>query len=143
MISPLTLLQYAASFAFLGWASYQDLKSREVRNATWLFYIIASVVLSTLNFTLFMPHAAVWYVINIAVTFILSMALWQLGVYGGADSKALICISIAHTVSLLTFAYAGVMLLTANVIQKRKEVLPAIPFLTLALGFSFIQVLMI
>lgn len=142
MISPLTLLQYAVSFAFLGYASYKDIKYREVKNIVWLAYAVPSVVLAVLNFILFLQYAAVWYVINIGVTTIFAMALWQLGVAGGADTKALVAISLAHTTSLLAFANAGVMLLTANFVSKRKKSLPAIPFLTLGLGFVLLQVLL-
>jgi hypothetical protein len=70
----------------------------------------------------------------------LAMAMWYLGVYGGADAKALICLGFAHPTSLMVFAYSGVMLVTANLVTKKKQTIPAIPFMTLALGFVLIQV---
>lgn len=136
------LLTYAVSFSFLSYASYRDIKTRYISNYVWLFYGITALLLAVTVYTTQNPYAILFYIIDIALTVIISLAMWELGIYGGADTKALVCIALAHPTALLVFAYTGLLMLGAN-LRKKKENLPLIPFMTLALSFVFIHVLMI
>ena len=141
-MTPLEILQYAFSFAFLSYASFSDIKTREVTNKLWLLYAPTALVLTTLNIIIYRPDSGILVVTNIGVTFILSIALWLVHAVGGADTKALVCIGIAHTTSLLTFGYAGIIMLTAYLAtygKRKNHNLPLIPFLTLSLGLAMLQ----
>lgn len=93
-------------FALLGFASWQDLKKREVSNRVWKVFAPVGVSLSLLQLLVFDLGTWDLYLFSIGVSFLLSVALFYLGVFGGADSKALMCLS-------LTFPYAPYTLYTA------------------------------
>lgn len=116
----------------------------EVTNKLWALYFPSAIILTVLNVLLFKPDYAALITINIAATFILSIALWLAHAIGGADTKAMICIGTAHTTSLLAFGYTGVMMLTAYIVthgKRKSNNIPLIPFLTLALGLATVQIL--
>jgi Flp pilus assembly protein protease CpaA len=135
-------LSFAVSFAFLLYASVQDLKTKTISNKVWLFYAPCGLFLAVMSFSVLNPYVVLFYIINLCLTVIISLALWELGVYGGADTKALICVGFAHPTSLLVFAYTGLLMIGAN-LAKKKQNLPLLPFMTLALSFVFIHVLMV
>lgn len=124
----------------MSYASFCDLKTKEVSNWVWLFYGSTSLIVSAVTFSTQAPTAMIFYVINVAVTFIVAFAMWELNVFGGADTKALVCISFAHVTSLLVFGYTMLLMFGANM-QKKKENLALIPFMTLALAIAFLNVI--
>lgn len=144
MLNPIEALQLGFSFTFLFYASYSDIKTLEVSNKVWLFYLSTATILTTLNLLLFKPNLAAITVINIAVTFAISIMLWQLRAIGGADVKCLTCIGIAHLTSLLALGYTGVMVIAATLAthgKRKTNNIPLIPFLTLGLGLITVQTL--
>jgi Flp pilus assembly protein protease CpaA len=134
------LFTYAVSFCFLGYASYQDIKTKEVSNKVWLFYGIVGLLLAAIIYTTQNPFAILFYIINLSITVIIAIVFWEIGVYGGADTKALVCVSFSHATSLLVFAYTGLLMLGAN-LKKKRENLPLIPFMTLALAVALVQII--
>lgn len=88
-------LQVFVSLLFLLYASWSDLKTREVSNWVWVFYAPIGVVLSLI--LLFLPDFSydMFYVfgVSVGVTSALAVALFYVGAFGGADAKALICLS--------------------------------------------------
>lgn len=138
-MNPFVLLTYIVSFSFLSYASYWDIKTREVSNKVWLFYGVTALFLAVVVYTTQNAFAILFYIINLSLTVIIAVALWEFGAYGGADTKALVCIAFGHPISLLVFAYTGLLMLGAS-LRKKKSNLPLIPFMTLALAFVFLYV---
>ncbi|UCE29329.1 MAG: prepilin peptidase [Candidatus Bathyarchaeota archaeon] len=93
------------SLAFLIYASWSDFKSREVSNKVWAVLAPIALVLTTLQLLMsFDPQFLQTYILSFTITSIISIALFYAGAFGGADAKALICLSLAlpsHPNSLL------------------------------------------
>ena len=90
----LDLVKVFVSMVFLIAASLYDLKYREVPDKLWLIYAPVGLLLTltqavTLDLKLLQVIG-----LSILVTSILSIAIFYLGLFGGADAKALICLSL-------------------------------------------------
>lgn len=94
----------ALSLAFLAYASWSDLKTREVSNIVWIAFAPIALTLTLFQLFLFFdPLLLQTYVLSFAITSVISIALFYAGAFGGADAKALICLSLAlpsHPTSL-------------------------------------------
>jgi len=92
----LTALQITVVLSFMLYASWSDIKTREVSNKVWAF--LGPVGLA---FTLANIHLTGSYskfndlALSFLITTGIAMALFYLGFFGGADAKALICLSLA------------------------------------------------
>lgn len=84
------------SFSFLVASSCYDLKTREVSNSVWILFAPSGFLLLLLQF-LFTREGSflVLWMLSFVVTSAISLVLFYLGFFGGADAKALICLSIA------------------------------------------------
>jgi len=82
------------SILFLSYSSWQDIKKREVSNTVWLIFLPTGLFLSLLEVLL---GTDLFFLIPLALSVIittgLSFGLFYLGLFGGADAKALICLS--------------------------------------------------
>jgi len=76
-------------------ASWSDWKKREVSNAVWLIMAPLAFALSAFQFVVFSPDVFLFYAVSFAVTAALSIVLFYLGAFGGADAKALMCLALA------------------------------------------------
>ena len=83
------------SLMFLSAASVYDLKFREVPNSVWVAFTpiglaltFASIALNGWNQTVILA-----WIVTAAVTIGLSVFLFYLGLFGGADAKALMCLA--------------------------------------------------
>jgi preflagellin peptidase FlaK len=74
-------------------ASYYDLKSREVDDKLWLVFAVVGVPLTVYR-SLQRPELLVQLLASIVVGCGLGYAFFYLGLFGGADAKALICLSL-------------------------------------------------
>ena len=94
----LEILRILVAFCFLFVSSWYDFKTREVPNRVWLFFAPIGFTLaalqSLLNFTAGESVDPVLWLFSLGVTGGISLALFYLGLFGGADAKALICLSI-------------------------------------------------
>jgi len=90
----LTLIGFLVSIVFLGYAAYSDLKSREVSNRVWIIYAPMACLL-LLPRLLIDTSLILVSLISIAATTGLSLLLFYVGLFGGADCKAFICLSVA------------------------------------------------
>ncbi|MEM2103199.1 MAG: A24 family peptidase C-terminal domain-containing protein [Candidatus Bathyarchaeia archaeon] len=88
-------LQVFVALAFLMYASWSDLKTREVSNMVWVLFAPIGLALS-LTWLLFNFSTEALYLFSISVTMTSALAvlLFYAGAYGGADAKALICLSV-------------------------------------------------
>ncbi|MEM2123262.1 MAG: A24 family peptidase C-terminal domain-containing protein [Candidatus Bathyarchaeia archaeon] len=97
VLEALNLIGFASSLVFLGYAAYRDLKIREVSDILWLIYGPTGLILSAARL---LYDQGLW---RIHIASILSMSavassMAYLGLFGGADAKAFICLSIANPV---------------------------------------------
>jgi preflagellin peptidase FlaK len=77
------------------YASWSDWKSREVSNKVWAILAPSAFALTTIQFLFFAPKLLYTYALSFIITSALSVALFYAGAFGGADAKALICLSLA------------------------------------------------
>lgn len=81
----------------LTYASISDLREREVSNRVWLVYGPLGVALTSVRIILF-PSLFLISIFSIILLSLFSLTIFYLGLFGGADAKALICISLANPV---------------------------------------------
>jgi len=83
------------SLSFLFYASWSDWKKREVSNRVWVFFAPSAFALTTIQYVFFTPDLLWLFVFSFVFTSALSIILFYAGAFGGADAKALICLSLA------------------------------------------------
>lgn len=91
----LVSVQVVVSLVFLVYASWSDYRTREVSNRVWAVYAPIAVVVSVVDLFLYDPLKFVLFGISVGLTVILAFLLFYSGGFGGADSKALMCIALA------------------------------------------------
>jgi preflagellin peptidase FlaK len=82
------------TLSFLVYASWSDWEKREVSNKVWAVFAPLALLLTSVQYVLFAGDLLL-YVISFGVTSSLSIVLFYAGAFGGADAKALICLSLA------------------------------------------------
>lgn len=88
-------IRVLVSIIFLAYASWSDLKTREVSNKVWILYAPIALFLTTLQYVLLAKDLLYNYILSVVIIVPLSLILFYAGGFGGADAKALICLSIA------------------------------------------------
>jgi preflagellin peptidase FlaK len=83
------------SLAFLLYASWSDYKTREVSNRVWAFYAPIALFLSLTELLLYEPSKLPLFGLSFGLTAVIAFLLFFSGGFGGADSKALMCIALA------------------------------------------------
>ena len=81
--------------SFLIYASWSDYKTREVSDKVWIILGPLALALTAFQFLVFDPELLLTYVLSFAVTSALAFLIFYAGGFGGADAKALMCISLA------------------------------------------------
>lgn len=84
--------------SFLIYASWSDYKTREVSNKVWVIFGPLALALTGFQFLVYSPQPLqliISYVLSFAITSGLAIAVFYAGGFGGADAKALMCISLA------------------------------------------------
>src|SRR5512136_1516070 len=95
MLEILTASRIVASLGFLLYASWSDYKTREVSNRVWAIYAPIALTLSLVEFLLFDPSKLPLFGLSVGTTTAIAILLFYSGGFGGADSKALMCIALA------------------------------------------------
>ena len=85
----------AFSIGVLLYSSWSDYKTREVSNAVWAIYGPIALAFSLAELLLFEPTQLPLYALSFGVTVALAFLLFYTGAFGGADSKAFMCIALA------------------------------------------------
>ena len=85
----------ALSTAVLFYASWSDYKTREVGNRVWAIYAPIAFCLSLVELIIYSPEKLPFYGLSFGVTALFALLLFYSGGFGGADSKALMCIALA------------------------------------------------
>jgi archaeal preflagellin peptidase FlaK len=83
------------SIIILLYASWSDYKTREVSNRVWAIYAPIALALSLTHLMLFAQSQLPLYALSFGVTAGLALLLFYTGSFGGADSKALMCIALS------------------------------------------------
>lgn len=91
----MAFLQMLISGTMLGIASFLDIRTREISNKLWLAVLPFSTLVTSLTIVTDLTQVPL-IVISIAITSGIALLIFYLGLYGGADAKALISLSIAH-----------------------------------------------
>ena len=98
MASGLLRIDYirtALSIAMLGYASYKDLKTREIHDYVWLFPAASGAVLGIYELIIGTLSLAD-IILSVGFMAILSGVLWYLQLFGEADLLAFLALSIIH-----------------------------------------------
>lgn len=88
-------VRIALCLGFLIYASWSDYKTREVSNWVWAILAPSAFALTSIQFFMFAPESLFIFALSFGVTSALSLALFYGGAFGGADAKALMCLSLA------------------------------------------------
>jgi len=91
----LSAVRVLLSLGFMIYASWSDFRKREVSNWVWLILAPPALVLTLIQFIIFAPDFLQVYVLSFVVTSALSITIFYAGAFGGADAKALMCLSLA------------------------------------------------
>lgn len=85
----------ALSLGFLSYSSWRDYKSREVSNRVWAYYAPIALVLTLAELLLFDFSMLPYFGLSFGLTAFFAILLFYSGGFGGADSKAFMCIALA------------------------------------------------
>jgi preflagellin peptidase FlaK len=80
---------------FLFYSSWSDYKTREVSNSVWVIFAPIALSLSLVEFLVFEPSKLPLFGLSAGVTISFALLLFYSGAFGGADSKAFMCIALA------------------------------------------------
>jgi preflagellin peptidase FlaK len=85
----------ALALTFLFYASWSDYKAREVSNSVWILFAPPAFALTLMQLLLFEPSQLFSYGLCFGLTTAFAIILFYTGGFGGADSKALMCLALA------------------------------------------------
>jgi len=90
------VVKVGVGLAFLLWASYHDWVRREVPNIVWkVFFPVALVLTVFESYTLGFPTALnLLQIVSVGLSVGIFIIIFYLGLWGGADSKALIGLAV-------------------------------------------------
>jgi preflagellin peptidase FlaK len=92
------LIASIASIAFLGYATYSDIKTRRVSNLLWILMLAVAIPLLLFRLDLYNIVSIAFMSLFAALLYYLGVMLQRFGfkhgLYGGADAKAIIALSV-------------------------------------------------
>lgn len=89
------LARTALSLLFLFYASWSDYKTREVSNMVWALFAPVAFALTFYELYVYDFSQLPFYGISFGLTTVFAVLLFYSGGFGGADSKALMCLALA------------------------------------------------
>jgi archaeal preflagellin peptidase FlaK len=101
----LILAKILLSLTVLLYASWSDYKIREVSNRVWVIYAPLALTLTLLELTLYDSVNLPFFALSFGLTAFIALILFYSGAFGGADSKALMCIALALPFAPTTLLY--------------------------------------
>ena len=122
----------AVTVAFLVYASWSDYKTREVSNRVWAIYFPIALALSLAELILYAPQDLPFFGLSVGVTVGFAFMLFYFGGFGGADSKAFMCIAVA----LPFFPTELIKPILADSLSPLAQIIFPITILTNAVLFS-------
>ena len=91
----LFIIQLTFTLLCLLYASYTDLRTREIPNTIWKLMLLTTPLF--IIYTFYHHNGFLLYVLSLTITFIIAYLLFAYNLIGGADTKALICIAAVLT----------------------------------------------
>ncbi len=101
-------LQILISGTMLGIASFFDIRTREISNKLWLAFLPFSTLVTLLTIATDVTQIPL-IITSIAITSGIALLIFYLGLYGGADAKALISLAIAHPTASIPPLYTPML----------------------------------
>ncbi|MFX0207260.1 MAG: prepilin peptidase, partial [Candidatus Hodarchaeota archaeon] len=91
----LELLAALFAIPFLVYACYSDIRIREVDDEVWLVFLAVALPMNVLRLFLYNEEVSTLLIGSFSIILAVALAIFcvGLGLMGGADGKALICIS--------------------------------------------------
>lgn len=95
-MSAIDLLKFILVFGFLLYACKLDIESRIVPNRVWKYMLILTLPITIFQIVTELQPQLFYMLAGIQILMVVSLAyfLYYIGAYGGADAKALMCLSI-------------------------------------------------
>jgi archaeal preflagellin peptidase FlaK len=87
--------QVALTLVILTYASWRDYKTREVSNRVWAIYAPIALSISLLEIITIDSSKLMLFGVSVGLTVGIAFLLFYSGGFGGADSKALMCLALA------------------------------------------------
>lgn len=87
-------LKYLVLFAALALASFQDVRTREIEDKIWLVAGAIGAALTVFEAITVPGFQLVLALVSIGLTALVAFGIYFLGLYGGADAKALLVIAV-------------------------------------------------
>ncbi|WXG41352.1 MAG: A24 family peptidase [Candidatus Freyarchaeum deiterrae] len=109
-----TLINYIALVTCiipLVFASYSDWKTRTVKNHIWLIMTIEGLAIAATRWVY--TAELITTIFSYAVTFLISLAFFASKIFGGADAKAMMCVSLIIPQNVSTSSLTPLFPLTA------------------------------
>ena len=91
----LSIARTSVALVFLVYASWSDYRTREVSNKVWIAFAPIAFVLTFTGLSIYEPENLAFYGLSFAITATIAVLLFYSGGFGGADSKALMCLALA------------------------------------------------
>ncbi|MFX1511928.1 MAG: prepilin peptidase [Promethearchaeota archaeon] len=101
---PLELLGGLFTIPFLVYACYSDIRIREVDDEVWLVFLAVALPMNLIRLFLYREEGSILLIglISIILGIFLAFFLVGLGLWGGADGKAFICISLISPLPIVS-----------------------------------------
>ncbi len=130
-------LRFLLCLLFLLIASIYDIRTREVPNWIWAVFAPIGLALTLASLMLggWSYPRITMLVISAILTICLSLALFYIGMFGGADAKALMCLAAAMPIYPEKFELTAKFLLPMPPISTFNNAVLAASLLTLVISF--------
>jgi preflagellin peptidase FlaK len=130
-------LRFLLCLLFLLIASIYDIKTREVPNWVWAVFAPIGLALTFTSLALggWSYQRITMLVISAFLTICLSVALFYIGMFGGADAKALMCLAAAMPIYPEEFELTARLLLPMPPISTFNNAVLVASLLTIAISF--------
>ncbi len=89
-----TIFSVIFCMLILIYACYSDIKKRSVTNKLWGLMIAAGIPIVAYNMFIYGTPFLILFISSVSFTFVLSYLFFRLNIFGGADAKCLIAISV-------------------------------------------------
>jgi Flp pilus assembly protein protease CpaA len=141
----LELIRTVLLVIYFGYASYQDLKTKQVSNRIWLIAILTGTPMLIFDLATQDPYMLILYVVVVVMMFLVSCVLFYLAKFGGADAKALITLGLTMPYLMPVYVFANSMMVfliygLVLLLWKRKNALKIevqlLPFIFVGLLIS-------
>jgi len=120
-----SIAQVALTLVILTYASWRDYKTREVSNRVWAIYAPIALSISLIEIITVDSSKLMLFGVSVGITVGIAFLLFYSGGFGGADSKALMCLSLSLPFAPTTFS---LFLISDNISPISQYIFPITVF---------------